>query len=84
MTAHELAIVLLAGPDLMVTVRGYEGGVDEVAVVHAPCPIHLGHNSQSYYGAHEYHRPDLQAGNCYYCEDTALFPTTSAIHLTKA
>ncbi len=54
MTAHELARRLLAMPDLMVTVRGYEDGVDEVTVIGPPAPLRLKAYSQWYYGEHEY------------------------------
>lgn len=55
MTAHELAHKLLSGPNTMVTVRGYEGGVDEIHRVYVPRTIHLNaHSPQSYYGEHEY------------------------------
>ena len=55
MTAHILARLLLEGPDLMVTVRGYEGGVDEIATVNPPASIYLDYyHGQSYYGKHQY------------------------------
>lgn len=72
MTSHELARKLLAGPDLMVTVRGYEGGVDEVQFILKSEPINLNVNEEWYYGKHEYHRS--------YDETPA--PDTLAIHLT--
>jgi hypothetical protein len=34
MTAHELARMLLDGPDLPVYVRGYEAGINDVSGVH--------------------------------------------------
>lgn len=54
MTSHELAHQLLAGPDLLVTVRGYEGGVDEITLVKEAKPLLLNINSAWYYGKHEY------------------------------
>lgn len=54
MKAHELAKLLLAGPDLMVTVRGYEGGVDEITSVSPPECIKLNEHDAWYYGKHEY------------------------------
>lgn len=41
MTAHELARKLLEGPDLMVTVRGYEVGVDEIINISEPRELSL-------------------------------------------
>ena len=74
MTAHELARILLAGPDLKVTRRGYEGGVHEVSVVKPPEKLWLDVHSKSawYYGPHEY---DWE----YMDEDDSI--TTMAIHL---
>lgn len=54
MTAHELAKKLLEGPNLMVTVRGYEGGVDEITTVSEPEDMMLNYNEAWYYGKHEY------------------------------
>jgi hypothetical protein len=56
MTAHELARKLLAGPDLMVTVRGYEGGVNEITKVYEPDNLMLNYYESDawYYGRHEY------------------------------
>ena len=85
MTAHELARQLLAGPDLMVTRRGYEGGVSEVTEIMPPQLIHLDHNTAWYYGKHEYHDTDY----CGTCVDilgdlpaASAIPTTKAIHLS--
>ena len=85
MTTHELARLLLDGPDLMVTRRGYEGGVHEIAVVQLPRPIHLNANgSRSYVGPHEYH----EDGWCsqYDLDDeyegTHPAPTDLAVHLS--
>ena len=66
MTAYELANKLLAGDDYPVTVRGYEGGVNEIAYIDEAKPIHLNAHSQWYYGQHEYHEtpPNL----CHYCD----------------
>lgn len=54
MTAHELARRLLEGPDLMVTVSGYEGGVDEVTHIMGERPLHINVNTAWYYGKHEF------------------------------
>ena len=56
MTSHELAKILLAGPDLMVTVRGYEGGVDEINKVWEPEILKLNVNHEGWMGDHEYER----------------------------
>lgn len=58
MTSHELAKILLAGPDHMVTVRGYEGGVNEITTVCPPQLLRLHVNNEWYYGKHEYHHND--------------------------
>jgi hypothetical protein len=54
MTTHELAKQLLDGPDLMVTIPGYEGGVNEVETINKPTPILLNKHTEWYYGKHEY------------------------------
>ena len=56
MTAHELARKLLAGPDVMVTVRGYEGGVNEIKFVQEPQKLALNANDENdhWYGRHTY------------------------------
>jgi hypothetical protein len=55
MTAHELAKILLEGPDLMVTVRGYESGVDEIKSVEKPRLLYLKfHDGEYYFGEHTY------------------------------
>jgi hypothetical protein len=54
MTSHELAKKLLELPDVMVTVRGYEGGVDEIRFVNTPRELALDVNEEWYYGKHEY------------------------------
>lgn len=51
MNAHELARQLLAGPDLPVYVRGYEGGVDDVAAI-VPRQVVRDFHNVSYYGKH--------------------------------
>jgi hypothetical protein len=38
----------------MVTVRGYEGGVDEIRFVNTPRELALDVNEEWYYGKHEY------------------------------
>lgn len=60
MTTHELARRLLDGPDCMVTVRGYEGGVYEVMHVEEPHPLSLDvHSAEDwYFGPHEYGERD--------------------------
>ena len=82
MTAHELARVLLEGPDLMVTVGGYEGGVNEIERVRPPRPIHLNINTGWYYGKHDYH----EDGRCIGSGDVNLeashaAPEDQAIHI---
>lgn len=84
MTAHELANHLLVGPDLPVTIRGYEGGVEIIDHIAAPAPIHLNVNSEWYYGEHEYH--DTTLGSCSHCsldESAPSEPTDLAINLSK-
>lgn len=85
MTSHELAHLLLKGPDLLVTVSGYEGGVDEVITVGKPTPIHLKVHNRWYYGAHEYHSKDYcpacGASNAYDPDAPQSTPSTFAIHL---
>ena len=81
MTAHELAKVLFDGPDLMVTVRAYEGGVNEIESVSKPTAIHLKSHSDSewYYGRHEYHNADC----CVHCSwDEPVTPPDLAIHIS--
>lgn len=79
MTAHELARKLLEGEDLLVTVRGYEGGVDEVGYVQDPQPIHYDANTEWYRGRHEYHEGE---GTCVFCDfEEPVVPETLAIHL---
>ncbi len=79
MTSHELAHRLLEGPDLMVTVRGYEGGVNEVTSILEPMDIHLNLHDEGYYGTHEYHTGE----ECYFCVDKTTVLTTQAIHLSR-
>jgi hypothetical protein len=55
MTAHELARQLLAGPDLMVTRRGYEGGVEEITDVMEPTALALDlYVGREWVGRHNY------------------------------
>ena len=54
MTTHALARHLLAGPDVLVTTNGYEGGYHEVDHLDAPAPLRLDVHRQKYYGPHEY------------------------------
>ena len=80
MTAHELAKMLLNGPDLMVTTRAYEGGVNEIESVGKPTAIHLKSHSDSqwFYGKHEYH---IESCNHCYC-DEPITPPDLAIHIS--
>lgn len=79
MTAHELANLLLEGPDLMVTVSGYEGGVTEIEGIDPPQSIHLNaHLTEWYYGDHEYCDEHLY---CPFCEDAPKHELSSAIHI---
>jgi hypothetical protein len=74
MTAHQLARKLLEGPDVMVTVRGYEGGVDEITGIQKPEELILNfHDKDSwYYGNHEYNQYD---------EKETHHTTVQAIHI---
>ena len=54
MTTHELAKQLLEGPDVMVTISGYEGGVDEIKTIHPMKSLKTHVNDAWYYGPHEY------------------------------
>lgn len=54
MTTHELAKLLLDGPNVMVTIDGYEGGTREVKKIDKLCKLHLNINEKGYYGEHEY------------------------------
>lgn len=54
MTSHELARALLELPDLQVTIRGYEGGVNFINHLSAPRELVLNAHEEGYYGAHEY------------------------------
>ena len=57
MTSHELARKLLEMPDVMVTVRGYEAGVNEVLRVWPAAPLALDvEDSPDIYGRHKYER----------------------------
>ena len=83
MTTHELAHKLLEGPNLMVTLRGYEGGVNEICNIMKPQLIHLDYHDTKqtwYYGKHEYHQ-DISK-DCYYCDKEHPEPTTLAINLS--
>ncbi len=53
MTSHELARKLLEGPDLMVTVRGYEYGVDEIRKINPPEILCVNVNSSGVAGDHD-------------------------------
>jgi len=55
MTAHELARKLLEGPNMMVTLSGYEGGAKEVSHISPPNGLTLDyHDQRSYCGPHQY------------------------------
>ncbi len=73
MTTHELAKKLLTMPDVMVTVRGYEGGVDEIKTVHPIGKLHLDCNKDWWDGNHEYKTDE----ECVLCEHKIV----DAIHL---
>lgn len=78
MTAHELARLLLDGSDLLVTIEGYEGGVNRLTNVDQPTPIHLGiHTTEWYMGNHEY----CQGTFCAYNDDGCV-ELPQAIHLS--
>lgn len=84
MTTHELARQLLAGPDVMATVRGYEGGVNEINAIE-PCMIVLNeHLYHPCYGKHDrlYHEtPDERRRFAAICDQ--LEPTiVEAVELT--
>ena len=73
MTTHELARKLLAGEDVMATVSGYEGGVNEIGTVSDPSPILLNVNTAWYYGDHEY----------WFDRGNDKYPTELAIHIGR-
>ncbi len=73
MTSHELAKKLLEMPDVIVTVSGYEGGVDELTSIEPVKELHLNVNDAWYYGKHEY--------NSSRCEGGCIHKKTMAIHL---
>jgi hypothetical protein len=54
MLAHELAKLLLAGPDVRVVVRGYEGGVNDVSGISEPSKLALDFYDEWYYGHHQF------------------------------
>lgn len=79
MTAHELAYLLLKGPDVLVTVRGYEGGVDVIEEVLEPTPLHVDGQLGVYFGKSAYCHPR-------YCDswinqDEHKTPDVVGIHL---
>lgn len=57
MTAHELARRLLDGPDLTVTIRAYEAGVNTVRRILPPRPCGLFDGPQPYFGEYDYRAP---------------------------
>ena len=79
MTSHKLAAILLAGPDLLVTRRGYEAGAQEITHVKPPTPVHLNCHNKWYYGQHEYCHPIV----CHEKDkENHEVPSTLAIHLS--
>jgi hypothetical protein len=84
MTAHELARMLLDGPDLPVYVRGYESGINDVSGVH-PVTVVRDVHDQSYYGAHEV--IDTGDGENYFYgqhnfpDNGASLPRTAGLHI---
>lgn len=61
MTAHELARKLLTLPDVPVTIRGYEGGVNIVEHVNVPAPYMPYAEEAWYYGKYDYcNEPDSE------------------------
>lgn len=75
MTAHELARRLLLMPDVMVTVRGYEGGVNEVNMVYDADTLIIDFNDAWDYGKHEYEHD-------YYKGDKPELKRVQAIHIS--
>jgi hypothetical protein len=76
MTSHELARKLLEGEDVMVTVRGYEGGVNEINTIYPVDTLYLNVNTEGYYGKHEY---DTPSGD--YADEYKGKETVRAIHI---
>jgi hypothetical protein len=85
MTGHELARMLLDGPDLPVYVRGYESGINDVSGVH-PVTVVRDVHDQSYYGEHEIEAPDEDGdpyfyGQHRYPDEGASLPRTAGLHI---
>jgi hypothetical protein len=76
MTAHELARKLLEMPDVMVTVAGYEGGVNEIQKVAEPDELCLNYYEEWYYGKHSYRDYQLDE------EEGKTFQKIKAIHIS--
>ena len=76
MTSHELARKLLEMEDLMVTVRGYEGGADELKIIEKPRELHLHVRDSNDWGEHAYTHWECEDGNCNH-------EVIRAIHLMK-
>jgi hypothetical protein len=74
MTAHELARLLLAGPDVLVVLDGYEGGLTEAR---PPRPIRIALNvhDRRYAGPHDH--PD---GGFW---DDSMVADTDAVYLSR-
>ena len=66
MTTHELARLLLQGPDILAIVRGYEGGYDPVVELEPLDVVYTG--ERKFFGCYE--TPGFDEG-----------PTVPAIHL---
>lgn len=77
MTIHELAKLLLAGPDVMVTVDGYEGGNTELKKVEPVNKLHLDvyKDEDWWMGEHSYSH--------YACENGCKHKIVDAINLGR-
>ena len=76
MTVEELIAKLQTMPQkAMVTVNGYEGGVNEVTAIGEPAPLSLNVHEEWYYGSHEYERYHEQYEN-------AKYRTVIAVHIS--
>lgn len=74
MTTHELARKLLETEDVMVTVRGYEGGVNEINTIGDSEELCLNTSTEWYYGKH---------GDCNeYGSNPCSHKKVKAIHLS--
>ena len=82
MTAHELAQLLLAGPDVPVYVRGYESGINDVAGAE-PVTVVRDVHTEHYYGAHETVSDDGSFYGESWVDDPADIPRTQGIYLSE-